>query len=252
MVFKNTLLIFCLLFTVTSWAQSPPLPDKEQIQKAVSQLLPSRNHTVAVMDGVTMNPRLQVLLLKFQQGIQKNPEVAQAMQKAVAAKQFPMPYDRRLGLTKAEYEEMQVLIDKREIKSVSTGTQQVTVTNQAGIIRFAAQDKIAMLNDFWLDTNRNEAHVGNHTLTFDQVLDITSSNNAYGSAWTGYRWEFMTPKDLDLTNYDMRNLSNLNATMYRITVGKIAKTGQTLVQIKGMEIEGGVRTVSFETPLFFE
>jgi hypothetical protein len=62
----------------------------------------------------------------------------------------------------------------------------------------------------------------------------------------------MTPKDLDLTNYDMRNLSNLNATMYRITVGKIAKTGQTLVQIKGMEIEGGVRTVSFETPLFFE
>ncbi len=109
-----------------------------------------------------------------------------------------------------------------------------------------------MLSDFWLDTNRNEAHVGEHILTFDQALDITDSKNAYESAWTGYRWEFTTPKDLDLANYNMRDLSNLNATMYRIIIGKITKTGQTLVQIKGMEIESGVRTVSFETPLFFE
>ncbi|KUG05834.1 hypothetical protein ASU33_00135 [Solirubrum puertoriconensis] len=202
------------------------------------------------MDGVVMDPRLKTLMVKFQQGIQRHPEVIQELQKAGG--QGPLPYDKRLGLTQGEYSELLALMNKREMRSVSTGSADVSVTNEKGIIRFAAQGKLAILNDIWLDLPHNEVHAGSRTLPFIEAVNVTDAQNAFGSAWFGYKWELAEPKDLDISKYDMRDLSNLNASMYKVVVGKIATTGQTLVQIKGMEIKNGVRTVSYEIPLFFQ
>jgi hypothetical protein len=256
MLFRIRTLIIALFLFSTACAQGqtekPVQVSQSQVKVGVEQLLSARTYTVAIMDGVIIHPRLQVLLQKFQAGIQKNPEVLQNMQKATGGKPGPLPYDRRFGLTKPEYEEFQAFMERREIKSASSGTEQVTVSNQDGIIRFAAQGKLAVMNSIWLDLNQNKAHVKDYVLPFSKTLNITESTNAFDSQWMGYMWEFMEPNDLDLSKIDLKNPGSLHIIGYKIIVGKLAKTGQTLVQVKGTEVKDGVRTVGFEMPLFFE
>lgn len=256
MPFRIRSLVVAFFLSSAACAQTqtekPDQVSQSQVKGGVEQLLSARTYTVAIMDGVIIHPRLQVLLQKFQTGIQKNPEVLQNMQKAAGGKPGPLPYDRRFGLTKPEYEEFQAFMERREIKSASSGTEQVTVSNQGGIIRFVAQGKLAILNTIWLDLNQNKAHVKDYVLPFSQTLNITESANAFDSQWTGYMWEFMEPNELDLSKIDLKNPGNLTIVGYKIIVGKLAKTGQTLVQVKGTEVKDGVRTVGFEMPLFFE
>lgn len=247
------LLAATLFLSLCACAQTDTTPPAKQshILPTVEQLLPAHTYTVSIMDKVRTNPRFMVLSQKMQEAARKNPEQFLQLQKEAVASKNGLSYDPRMGLSKAEYEELQTLVEKRDMRVESSGSEEVVVSTVKGIIRFSTQGRLDILNSVWIDLSKNEAHIEEYTLPFVEKLSVDSSNNAYGTSWSGYKWEYNSPEHVDFTNMDMDKLKTLDMMQFKLIVGRLDSTGRTLIQIKGQQIERGVKTLSFETPLFF-
>jgi hypothetical protein len=239
----------------TGCAQTKPaaVPEAEKISAALKQLLPAGTLQVAAMDSIVMNPRLAVLMQKFQQGARANPQYMMEMQKQAATrKPGPTPYDKRLGMSEPEFRELEVLMEKREIKVVPSYTGTLAVVHTANAIHFKGAGRLSMLNDVWLDLTKNEVHFLDYVLPYKEFVTVSDAKNAYDSAWTAYAWELDEPADENLEHMSLEKLRSMHLLQLQFEVGRLAKTGKTLLKLKAREIDKGVKKYAVDTPFFVQ
>jgi hypothetical protein len=253
---KIRLVVCCWLgLWGAAWGQSQPSPSPQSvaISVAIKQRLPSRVAQVTIMDSIVMNPRLQALLTKFQRGLKANPQYMLDMQKRTAT-QGPgaMPYDKRLGMTAPELQELQALTAKREIRVAPSYAGTVAVSEKEGVIRFVGTGHLSLLNEVWIDLAKNEVYFLGHPLPYLKEVTVADAKNAFGSAWTAYEWELAEPASDTLEGLTLAKLRTLDMLLLQVQVGQLAQTGKTFLKLKGTRVDKGVKKFSFDTPLFFD
>ena len=254
---QKILLVICCLLGLggAAWGQSQPLssPQSAEISVAIKQRLPSRVAQVTIMDSIVMDPRLQTLLTKFQQGLKANPQYMLDMQKR-AATQGPgaIPYDKRLGMSAPELQELQALMAKREMRVAPSYAGAVTVSEKEGVMRFAGTGRLNLLNEVWIDLAKNEVHFLGHPLPYLKEVTVAGAKNAFGSAWTAYEWELAEPASDTLEGLTLAKLKTLDMLLLQVQVGQLAQTGKTFLKLKGTRVDKGIKKFSFDMPLFFD
>jgi hypothetical protein len=240
----------------TGYAQTNPsaAAEAEKASAALKQMLPAGPLQVAVMDSLVMNPRLTVLLQKLEQGFRANPQYLLEMQNAAAKRgPGPLPYDKRLGMSEPELREMEALSEKRETKAVASYTGTLLVTHTANAIHFEGTGKLGMLDAVWLDLAKQEVHVLDFVLPYKKLVVVEGTDNVYASAWTAYEWELHEPTDEQaLENMTVEKLRALRLLQVQFEVGKLAKTGKTLLKLKMRETDKGEKKYAVDTPFFVQ
>ena len=247
----------CLHLVVTACGQSKPKPvasaETGKVSTSLKQLLPSGVARVAVMDSIVMNPRLAVLMQKFRQGIQANPQYMIDMQKQAAAKGAgPLPYDKRVGMSESEYREFQTLMEKRDMKAAPSYVGELTTIHKDGTIHFSGTGRLNMLNEVWIDLVKNEVHFSEYTLPYTKDIAVTDAKNGFDSSWTSYEWELTKPAGETFDELSLEKLRSMNMLMLQLHVGKLDKTGKTFIKLQARRIDKGVKKYSVDTPLFFQ
>lgn len=244
--FITLILSSTLLFsTCFSQQNQKPLLTGD-IVKDVNNLLPRAEVTVDIFDGVKQSKRQAELMEKFKLGVQKNYDWFIDHTKKFENVR-PLPYHPNLGLTEEEYTEMQVAI--KEMESISSGSEVVSILKNNNIISFKSRGRLAILQVVKIDLEKNLVIIGDEVLNFTGKSDITNETNGLKSKWKGYNWDLETPKDIRPDQF--KGLANLNAKFYKLTIGRLEKNGKTFLQIKGKEIEKGKTKVAFDIPLIF-
>ena len=244
--FITLILSSTLLFsTCFSQQNQKPLLTGD-IVKDVNNLLPQAEVTVDIFDGVKQNKRQAELMEKFKLGVQKNYNWFIDYTKKFENVR-PLPYHINLGLTEDEYIEMQAAM--KEIESTSSGSGVLTILNEHNIISFKSTGRLAILGAVKIYLEKNIVTIGNNFLNFVGKSDITNEANGLKSKWKGYNWDLETPKNVSPDQ--LKDLENLNAKLYKLTIGRLEKNGKTLLQIKGKEFENGKMKVAFDIPLIF-
>ncbi|OGX92290.1 hypothetical protein BEN49_16410 [Hymenobacter coccineus] len=198
-----------------------------------------------------MSPRLMALSEKFKAGIQKDP--SWIIEQTKRAKPGPMIYDKKIGMTEAEWAEYQTAIDPGNLRVAPQFTGDVKIVRDKNTLRFIATDKLAMLNDSWFDLAKNEVHIAEYVLPFVQETTVGTATNVYGSSWKAYTWEMHDPQVDDFENLDFEKIKAMKKlTVFNVQLGKLDKTGQTFMKLKGQSIVNGVSKYSFDTPFFFQ
>src|SRR5258705_8324953 len=77
----------------------------------IKLLLPEGKVTADIMDQVKINPRLQLLMGKFQMAMRSNPEWFLQMQKDMEAGK-KREYDPKIEMTKEEFDEFGTFMEK--------------------------------------------------------------------------------------------------------------------------------------------
>lgn len=215
----------------------------------MQQMLPVGHKKLSAM-GVSMSPRMLELTEKFKEGIRKDPNWI--IEQTKRPKPGPVAYDKRSGMTETEWAEYEKGMEPGALRMVPQFTGEVTVVRDKNTLRFVATDKLAMLNDLWFDLTKNEVHMAGYVLPFVTEITVGEANNAYGSSWKAYSWEMHDPQIADFGNLDLKKIRALKRlTVFNVQLGKLDKTGQVFMKVKGQSIVEGVTKYSFDTPFFF-
>lgn len=242
------LILLSVFITSCAFAQTNTSDDKltGNIQTDLKLLLPTGTVKADIMDGIRQDPRQIELSTKLQSAVKQNYSWFVDYMKSVPQGER-MPYHVNLGVTKEEYTEL--LDFMKNIEIVSTGVEEISIETKDDVIHFKSVNKLSFLNSLKIDLKNNIVLYGQIKLPFADKLNITSEKNALKSRWTGYSWVLEEPKDFDLSK--LKDLENLKMKQYKLTIGKLEKTGKTYLSFKGREIENGAKTVDFEIPVIF-
>ena len=216
------------------------------IRQDILSLLPQGETVADVMDSVKHNPRELELATRFRQAIQENYGWFVEYMKKVPTGQA-IPYDPKMGLTQAEYSEMQSY--GRSVEATSSGTEKISITRNGDIIEFKAGGKLRILQLLKINLASNIISLENYQLVFSDSANITTDENSLKSKWKGYIWRFEDPKDVNMDA--LKDLSGLNLKRYQVTIGRLEKNHKTVMTIKGTEVLNGVKKVNFEIPILF-
>ena len=242
------LFLFTIGLTISGISQSISEQNKLTgvIRADLESMLPGREVTVNIMDGIHYSDRLLELSGKLQAGVQKNYNWYVDQVKKMPGGQ-PVPYDKKLGLTKDEYTEFLELAKQIEVSS--TGTETIIISKINGLFTFKSQNKLAILDSLSIDIISNTATFGQYKMPFEDTVNVSTDKNAFKSKWQGYKWRWEEPNNLNMDAF--KDLDNLNAKIYKLTIGRLEKNGKTFMNLKGTEIEGGVKTIEFELLIQF-
>ena len=229
---------------------SPTQPTSIAVAANVQQMLPVGPKKLSVM-GISMSPRMLELTEKFKEGIRKDPNWI--IEQTKRATPGPVAYDKRSGMTAAEWAEYQAGMNPGTLRVAPQFTGEVRLVRDKNTLHFLATDKLAMLNDLWFDLAKNEVHLAGYVLPFVQETTVGEAANAYGSSWKAYTWEMHEPQVADFDNLDLEKIRALKKlTVFNVQLGKLDKTGQVFMKLKGQSIVEGVSKYSFDTPFFFQ
>lgn len=246
---KIPFLALLLLFLYSCGHSQTPSSNKDltgNLKDDLKILLPNGEVTADIFDGVKQDPRQMELSKRLQASIAKKYEWFVDYMKSVPEGQ-QMPYHINFGITEKEYAELQGFMENIEL--ISTGREKISIEYNGNLISFKSTNKLASLNSLKIDLENKITLFGDLKIPFGDTLKITSDKNALKSKWKGYSWVLEEPKDFQ-TN-DLKNLENLKARQYKLTIGRLEKNGKTYLSLKGREIENGEQKVNFELPLQF-
>ncbi len=137
--------------------------------------------------GVVMPPpEIEKYVAKVEASARKDPKWFREFS-GQAKSGAPLPYDERIGLTKAEYDEYLVLWEKREFRPMeqvmlllrqsSGDTWCITSTGKASTLSTL---RYSMKNDLFRSPNGELKRIG----------DIASDPSSILGAWSGLEWKF--------------------------------------------------------------
>ena len=244
--------IVLLLFVVAcGQGQNGNKSDKKD--KSLLTLLKEGDHKADVMDKVTMPPRTQELMAKFQAAIKKNPDWFLEVQKKVKETGQPLPYDERIGMTEEEYADfLDLMQNNNGMEMTKSSTETVSIKHSEGKIVFKGTGTLDILNDVSIDLSGQLANIGQFKLEQIDSVNVTDDKNALKSKWTGVAWRFETSnkntEDLKTTE----DYQDLNMKIYKVTLGQLERTKKLYMQIQKSEIANGQKTLDIKLPFIFE
>jgi hypothetical protein len=205
-----------------SHASVSPTPTASDIQA----LVPPDGTIAHVMQPVAP-ARLTALTTKLQLAAQKQPEWWMA-QIRKARPGEPVPYDPRLGLTKAEYEEFLRLWGAFTLRKVKT--TKLNVKREGRKVTFHGGEGLPHLKGVVLDLA-----TGAVTTPFGTAAQCTriraSSEQKVTGPWNGVQWE------LERVN-DQTGLG----TVVKFALGRLRPSGRGLLHYEVLQVTGQSRT----------
>ncbi len=200
-----------------------------------------------IMSDVKNPEKFMPLAQKFAEAVQKNREWYLDYVK-MHQHTKPLPYHPNLGVTQQEYEEFRKLT--KEMELVSSARIQLQIITDGNLIRFKTTDTSGItpiLNRTVIDLEKNAVLIDSIRLTYEKEVRVTDSTNAMKSKWSGHKWSFQDPEDLDIENISS---DGFNAAAFNFTVGKLESSGNTLLHYKIVIIKDGKRTAQLDIPLY--
>ena len=189
---------------------------------------------------MSFDKRLEELSAKMMEGIKKNHEW---FQKEAAVKRggAPMPYDERLGVSREEYEEYLQLIKQGQAAKLVERTvlEFENIENADG--SHSLDVGLPYLRGIKFDSKRNLIETPYGILKGPKEQD--AKGGVFGP-WKGLVYELIegTPESVAQTG----------AKSVSLTLGRQRETGRRFLMYKGLVVENGVRTATFEIILMFE
>ncbi|HVU99455.1 MAG TPA: hypothetical protein VHE34_29745 [Puia sp.] len=126
---------------------------------------------------------IQSILVRFNNALVANRDWFQQYRAAYAGK--PLPYNQRFGINPEEYKRLQNL-EQAPPQLVPIDTQKVTVTREAGYLRFTTDGDIRLLDYFQIDLQNNFVMFAADTIPL-AGRTVTTALSPYGQ-WEGYTW----------------------------------------------------------------
>jgi len=126
---------------------------------------------------------IQSILVRFNNALVANRDWFQQYRAAYAGK--PLPYNERFGITPDQYKKLQNL-EQAPLQLTPIDTQKVTVTREAGYLRFTTDGDVRLLDYLQIDLRKNFVVFGGDTIPFAGHT-IATAASPYGQ-WDGYTW----------------------------------------------------------------
>ena len=238
----KTFYIFYLLiciFSTSICAQS--FEHTVNVTQDIKYLLPEGNLDFEIMNGVSTSNRSEKIIKKVTKALAENKEwFSQQMTTAIKKDGSPVPYDKRMGITKEEYDYLTT--KKFDIEISSTGEISFDVSYSESKIHIKPSDTIDF-KSIIIDFKSKTASIDTKLLYFDGPVVIDSNENVFNSSWKGYKW---INEELNTPEIDLENLENMVVKVYNLTIGFIDSSKQLYIDIKGGEYHKGERTVDFK------
>ncbi|MDC6363659.1 MULTISPECIES: hypothetical protein [Flavobacteriaceae] len=198
------------------------------------------------MNKIVQSPRQQELASKFQQGVRDNYEwFVEYMANTTPGE--PIQYHPNLGITEDEFNELQNL--SKNIEIASSGRENVEIFKTDSTISFNSTGKLQILNIVKIHSVKNEIEIGEVKLSYSGAVNVDNDQNGFKSRWDGHNWAYEFPEGLN--SEMLKDVQSLVAKNYKFTIGKLEKSGRIFIQIKGLEINKGVKEEEFDIPLLF-
>ncbi len=250
-IMKRLFYILMAFFSFTSCNESKKTNTSKELTGDISmdikRLLPVGVMTADIMGLGLQTPRQIELMTKFQNGIKENYDWFVDYMKTVPDGE-PMPFNSKFGLTESEYTELMDYLNNTEL--ISSGTENIVIKIKNEIIYFKAGGKLSNFDSLTIDLKNNIASYKEYKLLFSDTSNITDDKNGLKSKWKGYVWKFTDPKELSLEA--LKDLESIKMKEYKLTIGKLEKSGKTYMSLKGREVEDGVKIVEFELPIILK
>lgn len=246
-------LIILLFLARYGHAQQKDLkPLSGNIKQDIKNLLPEGKFAVDIMDNVVMNPRYKELMEKFKAGIQENPEwFLEVKDKATPGN--PLPYDKRMGLTEAEYKDFLKLTSKPGyMEMTKSGSETVTIKHVKDEIILNGTGVLEPFATLTININSAAGKLGEIDLSKPEFVNVTSAENGLRSKWKGYTWRYDQANKNIETLTTVEDYQDLQMKLYKVTIGRLETTGKTYIDIKTSEIENGVKTINYQIPAIFQ
>lgn len=243
------ILISILLITCGHKTAMMTIPDKG-INDSISIWLKAGTYTADVINGVKNDSRITELSNKMLLSAQKDKDWFLNYVKAVPAGE-PLPYSDRLGLTKAEYNELLLLFKKMELKA--TSTEKFKIINDDNVIKFECDSTLKGLKFLTIDLNDQSVYLSANSnrlvIPYKKSLDVICDSNALKTKWHGFKWEYQDAKDEDLLKASSyKDISFTNCTL---TLGRLEKNNKIYLSLKIVVIQKGVKVADNELPIIF-
>jgi hypothetical protein len=245
------LIILCLIASCSQTEKKAVVNQKEitrDFQDDLNALLPSGEFVVDIMDKIKMTPRSQALQNKFMAAMKADPDWFLQQQRLVKETGKEPPYDARIGMTEAEWNEYKSLMNNLEnMEAEPSGSETITISNIGGSIHFKATGKLEYLNFTSIDMLKKEVYMFDKTLSLLDTICVKTDKNVFKTAWRGYEFQYTDDKNREMPSSG-EELRNISMKLFTFTLGLFPKSGRTYIEIGGSEVVKGKDIVRFKVP----
>lgn len=233
-LFITFLILFCI--SLSSSSQNNNLN--------IKPLLPEGTYKFHILDSIEATPRQLELTAKFQKAYKNNLDVLNVYFEKLRNKE-KADFPKNDQLTEEEF--LEFIEFSKDFKLLSSGLLNVTIKYNKNKITFVSSGKLEILNYLEFDLSKNNVHIENNLLPFNDSIVVTQVDNAFREGWKGYKWEFSEPKDIKMPTSE--TIHDFSSKFYKVTVGTLDKCNKTFMIIKGQEVQNGQKLVDFEIPI---
>ncbi len=245
------LFLLCLIASCSLPEKKVEIKQKtitRDFQVDLNALLPSGEYTVDIMDKIKMSPRRQELQSKFMAAMKADPDWFLQQQRFVEETGKEPPYDARLGMTEAEWNEYKSIMNNIEdMEAEPSGSETLSISNVGGSIRFKSSGKLEYLNFLSIDISKKEVYMFDHTLSLLDTICVKTDKNVFKTAWRGYEFQYTDDKNRSMPKSG-EELKNITMKLFTFTLGLFPKSGRTYIEIAGSEVVKGKDIVRFKVP----
>lgn len=203
---------------------------------SVRALLPAGTLRVDAMD-LAPSPRMTELSQKFQAAVQQNAEWFQQHVRSAPPGE-PLPYDARLGLTRAEYDEFLRLAGSMELRKVAEAP--LVVRAEGSRLVLDGGRGMPDLTGVAIDLAADQLVTPLATVTGSREVHNDGEQAAMG-AWDGRTWSM---EDLSRDARDGKVVS--------FSVGRLRESGRGVIYSEMRQVQGGRQILRMVRVLFLD
>jgi hypothetical protein len=178
---------------------------------------------------------IQSILVRFNNALVANKEWFQQYKTNYAGQL--LPYNQRFGISSDEYKRLQN-IGQTPSQLVAVDTQKITVTREAGYIRFRSEGEIHLLDYLQIDLQKGFVVFGGDTIPLVGHT-ATAASSPYGE-WQGYTWR-LEKADAAST----LATSRVTARVVEINMG-LTPDARIFLRLKYQDMHDGATTANLE------
>lgn len=193
------------------------LQAQTEFRSEIEKLLPPAECKADVM-GIVFPKRVQELTRKLQVAIATNKDWWLDYIKQNAKPGEPLPYDKKLGMTKNEYAEFLSLAGKQEMQKF--GSAELRVITNAETYQFSCRKDLPDLDG--VKINLKDMTVTTPYAVLTNLVPDTSESGGVMGPFSGYQWKFEEGDG---------GLNNI--TTASLLIGQAKNTGRNFIYYKG-------------------
>jgi hypothetical protein len=178
---------------------------------------------------------IQSILVRFNNALVANKEWFQQYKTNYAGQL--LPYNQRFGISSEEYKRLQN-IGQTPPQLVAVDTQKITVTREAGYIRFRSEGDIHLLDYLQIDLQKGFVVFGGDTIPLVGHT-ATAASSPYGE-WQGYTWR-LEKADAAST----LATSRVTVRVVEINMG-LTPAARIFLRLKYQDMHDGATTANLE------